>query len=579
MSYTALYRKYRPSNFSNVVGQKVVVNILKNSLMTGHISHAYLFAGPRGTGKTSIAKIFAKAVNCLDFHNDICGKCENCINLEKNDIDIIEIDAASNNGVEEIRTIRDNVKLLPSFCKYKIYIIDEVHMLSTGAFNALLKTLEEPPSHVIFILATTEMNKIPLTVLSRCQRFDFTRLSVDDISSRLKFILNSENKSLSDDVINYISTVSDGGLRDAINLLDQVLSLENDNVTIDDIDDLNGNISKSIVNNLLNCLINSDYTEILNIINMLSSKGRNFNDLVDKMLILIRDISINKEVSNYFDKDYSTLLTKYNINHNQIMLLTKILNELKTELKNSSDQKLLVEIYFLNLSNKVNENDQNIFSSNDVKINSQFINASNNISYTSTKESNALDSINDTFHVNSNNSVEPAGNAISFEKKPDVVSMKNNYESIKNVRVNNVLSGANKEILKAVTKEFESINDYISSKKYNSIAILLADSKIVCASDLYLMFSLNEKSSLDIFYENIKLIELLINEFFSKPYKVVGITNTEWQNTKIDYINKIKNGEKYVFIEENDVKLDVDNNNDAQDFAMDVFGEDTVSVK
>lgn len=579
MSYTALYRKYRPSNFSNVVGQKVVVNILKNSLMTGHISHAYLFAGPRGTGKTSIAKIFAKAVNCLDFHNDICGKCENCINLEKNDIDIIEIDAASNNGVEEIRTIRDNVKLLPSFCKYKIYIIDEVHMLSTGAFNALLKTLEEPPSHVIFILATTEMNKIPLTVLSRCQRFDFTRLSVDDISSRLKFILNSENKSLSDDVINYISTVSDGGLRDAINLLDQVLSLENDNVTIDNIDDLNGNISKSIVNNLLNCLINSDYTEILNIINMLSSKGRNFNDLVDKMLILIRDISINKEVSNYFDKDYSTLLTKYNINHNQIMLLTKILNELKTELKNSSDQKLLVEIYFLNLSNKVNENDQNIFSSNDVKINSQFINASNNISYTSTKESNALDSINDTFHVNSDNSVEPADNAISFEKKPDVVSMKNNYESIKNVRVNNVLSGANKEILKAVTKEFESINDYISSKKYNSIAILLADSKIVCASDLYLMFSLNEKSSLDIFYENIKLIELLINEFFSKPYKVVGITNTEWQNTKIDYINKIKNGEKYVFIEENDVKLDVDNNNDAQDFAMDVFGEDTVSVK
>ena len=579
MSYTALYRKYRPSNFSNVVGQKVVVNILKNSLMTGHISHAYLFAGPRGTGKTSIAKIFAKAVNCLDFHNDICGKCENCINLEKNDIDIIEIDAASNNGVEEIRTIRDNVKLLPSFCKYKIYIIDEVHMLSTGAFNALLKTLEEPPSHVIFILATTEMNKIPLTVLSRCQRFDFTRLSVDDISSRLKFILNSENKSLSDDVINYISTVSDGGLRDAINLLDQVLSLENDNVTIDDIDDLNGNISKSIVNNLLNCLINSDYTEILNIINMLSSKGRNFNDLVDKMLILIRDISINKEVSNYFDKDYSTLLTKYNINYNQIMLLTKILNELKTELKNSSDQKLLVEIYFLNLSNKVNENDQNIFSSNDVKINSQFINASNNISYTSTKESNTLDSINDTFHVNSNNSVEPAVNAISFEKKPDVVSMKNNYESIKNVRVNNVLSGANKEILKAVTKKFESINDYISSKKYNSIAILLADSKIVCASDLYLMFSLNEKTSLDIFYENIKLIELLINEIFSKPYKVVGVTNTEWQNTKIDYINKIKNGEKYVFIEENDVKLDVDDNNDAQDFAMDVFGEDTVSVK
>lgn len=188
MAYTALYRKYRPSNFASVVGQEVVVDILKNSILNNKVSHAYLFTGPRGTGKTSIAKILAHAVNCLNFNGDICGECEVCKNLEINDSDIIEIDAASNNGVDEIRTLRDNVKLLPSFCKYKIYIIDEVHMLSTGAFNALLKTLEEPPSHVIFILATTEPNKIPLTILSRCQRFDFNKISNEKLVSRLLYI-------------------------------------------------------------------------------------------------------------------------------------------------------------------------------------------------------------------------------------------------------------------------------------------------------------------------------------------------------------------------------------------------------
>ena len=220
MSYLALYRKYRPVDFNNVYGQEEVVTVLKNAIVTGKISHAYLFCGPRGTGKTTIAKIVARLVNCDNLINgNPCGKCYNCLNY-LNSNDIVEIDAASNNGVDEIRELRDKVNLVPSNAKYKVYIIDEVHMLTMQAFNALLKTLEEPPSHVIFILATTEPHKIPLTISSRCQKFRFSKISDDKIVDRLKDICYCENISTDDDTLYEIARLSDGGMRDAINILD-----------------------------------------------------------------------------------------------------------------------------------------------------------------------------------------------------------------------------------------------------------------------------------------------------------------------------------------------------------------------
>ena len=236
MSYISLYRKYRPKTFSDVVGQEVVIKILKNSILTGKIGHAYIFSGPRGTGKTSIAKIFSKAVNCLENDSgDLCGKCSVCLSDFDDEIDIVEIDAASNNGVDEIREIRNNVKLVPNHLKYKVYIIDEVHMLSTSAFNALLKTLEEPPSNVIFILATTEFNKIPATVISRCQKFDFKKLTINQIENRLNYILDKENKTIKPEVVELISQLSDGGMRDAINMLDQLISLDKTDIDTDDL--------------------------------------------------------------------------------------------------------------------------------------------------------------------------------------------------------------------------------------------------------------------------------------------------------------------------------------------------------
>ena len=246
MPYISLYRKYRPKTFSDVVGQEVVIKILKNSILTGKIGHAYIFSGPRGTGKTSIAKIFSKAVNCLENDSgDLCGKCSVCLSDFDDEIDIVEIDAASNNGVDEIREIRTNVKLVPNHLKYKVYIIDEVHMLSTSAFNALLKTLEEPPSNVIFILATTEFNKIPATVISRCQKFDFKKLTINQIENRLNYILDKENKTIKPEVVELISQLSDGGMRDAINMLDQLISLDKTDIDTDDVYNLIGDVSEN----------------------------------------------------------------------------------------------------------------------------------------------------------------------------------------------------------------------------------------------------------------------------------------------------------------------------------------------
>jgi len=222
MKYKVLYRKYRPTNFENIVGQDYIIKTLKNSIINDNISHAYIFSGPRGTGKTSTAKVFSKAINCINKNNGSpCEKCEFCTNFTENP-DIIEIDAASNNGVDEIRNLIDNIKLTPTNGKYKVYIIDEVHMLTTSAFNALLLTLEEPPSHAIFILATTNIENVPITILSRCQRFDFQKISIDSLVDKLQEICKKENIEIEEDALYEIAYLSEGGLRDALSLLDQL---------------------------------------------------------------------------------------------------------------------------------------------------------------------------------------------------------------------------------------------------------------------------------------------------------------------------------------------------------------------
>ena len=293
MAYKALYRTYRPSTFDEVAGQEHIVRTLKNALATGKLAHAYLFAGPRGTGKTTMAKLLAKALNCDEGIGHQCNECKNCkAIIDGTHPDVLELDAASNNGVDEIRELIDKVKYGTILGRYKVYIIDEVHMLSTGAFNALLKTLEEPPEHVIFILATTEPHKILPTILSRCQRYDFTKLSDRDIKNRLKAVLEHEGVAYNEEAIDIIISLADGGMRDALSILDQVLAYSGNKLEVQDILDIFALESKEEKLSLLSSIITKDVSDVLQRINRYVALGTDIKRLTDDLLLILKDILI-----------------------------------------------------------------------------------------------------------------------------------------------------------------------------------------------------------------------------------------------------------------------------------------------
>lgn len=297
--YQVLYRKWRPKTFSDVVGQPQVTITIKNELKARRIAHAYLFTGSRGTGKTSCAKILAKAINCIDIQDgDPCGKCEICKGIDNGSIlDVVEIDAASNNGVENIRNLREEASFTPATAKYRVYIIDEVHMLSIGAFNALLKTLEEPPEHVVFILATTEVHKLPATILSRCQRFDFHRISPNHMAKRLEFVAKNEGVSIDHDAALLISYISDGALRDTLSLLDQCLG-KADNITTEIVAETAGLAGHQHIIDLSNAILEKDCTKALSIINSLHNSSKDMIRLCEEITDHFRNLMLLKTLKN-----------------------------------------------------------------------------------------------------------------------------------------------------------------------------------------------------------------------------------------------------------------------------------------
>lgn len=359
MSYVALYRTYRPQTFLEVAGQKPIIQTLKNAIKLNKVAHAYLFAGPRGTGKTTMAKIMAKALNCVYGPTDNpCNQCEICKGITKGTIpDVIEIDAASNNGVDEIRDLRDNVKYLPSICRTKVYIIDEVHMLSQGAFNALLKTLEEPPLHVIFILATTEPNKIPATILSRCQRFDFQAVSETDIVHRLEEVCNKENLNVDKDALSLIASISEGGMRDSLSLLDQAVSYSvSGHITEHDVLEISGNVSDLNVLKLLEAIYKNQGSEALDILNSILEGGKEISKVIADITFFLRNIllyKINKITSSkeiYSNSEYITFANQ--IDNSVIFKYLDLLNDTLNNIKYTNQKRAFLEICIIKMSDK-----------------------------------------------------------------------------------------------------------------------------------------------------------------------------------------------------------------------------------
>lgn len=540
MSYISLYRKYRPKTFSDVVGQDVIVEILKNSIINDKLSHAYIFSGPRGTGKTSIAKIFSKAVNCLNNKTgDLCCECDVCNNSFEEEIDIIEIDAASNNGVDEIREIRNNVKLLPSNLKYKVYIIDEVHMLSTSAFNALLKTLEEPPKHVIFILATTEFNKIPSTVISRCQKFDFKKISNNTIIKRLKYILESEERILDDEIVKLIAEISDGGLRDAINLMDQVLSFEKKEITKNDIYNMIGEISDDEIIDLLDSIVTSNIEKILLKLEKYYDESKNFINVTNRLENLIKDILIFNSTEKYFSEEYQKKLYTFSrIDVDKLLELSKLLFELSSQLIKTNNQKVLSEIYFIKAS--------------------LLFESKNNI----VEKSIEKETIEETKHVE-NSAVEEV----------DTLD-----ENILKIRINNALCNAELKLKKEFISKYDSIKEYVSSKDYNAIANLLLKASPEVISDKNIIFTFKNNFEVVLFNKNYDDIQKFLKMLYNVKYVLVAVTDEEWKLIKNQYISDKKNGIKYEYIEEKQTKKKSVKNTELQNSLENIFGSDYITM-
>lgn len=546
MDYQVLYRKYRPHDFDSLVGQEYTKKLLKNSVINNKFAHAYIFTGPRGTGKTSSAKIFAKAINCLHpVDGNPCNKCQDCVNFESSP-DIIELDAASNNGVDDIREIINNVRLAPSSMKIKVYIIDEFHMLSTSAFNALLLTLEEPPKDVVFILATTDIQSVPITVLSRCQRFDFKPISLQDIENRLKFVCSEEKLNVTDEAIKEIAMMSNGGLRDALSILDQVAGT-GEEIDVQDVIVNFGGISNKKINQLLSYYETNNVAELIDYINEIKNDGIDIKVLIDKIITRIKSILIDIKLDNYNGKlDFDNL---YN--------LVFELNQLLTGERNGANYYDLLEIVFLKYINYFPGN--NFVDKIPIKLSD------------SKKEVEIIKPMEEKPKV-----------SVSVTEQP-IISQENQAEE-KNkgiefdidVRINNTFVNAKKDYLNSIKSKW---NDFVIYESNTNKALIsyLADTNIVAASDKYAILTNNLDITNDLINQNIKTLEKDFNLFFNGNYYLVAISPKKWEQERNKYINNIKNGYKYEIID-NDIIIKEDKS-ELEKIASEIFGNNYKKVE
>lgn len=582
MAYKSLYRKYRPTTFDDVSGQTFIIKTLKNAIATNKISHAYLFSGTRGTGKTTIAKIFAKNVNCMNLiDGNACGKCEICTTENTDDIqDIIEIDAASNNGVDEIRELKNKIKLAPVLCKYKVYIIDEVHMLSTGAFNALLKTLEEPPSHVIFILATTEPQKIPITIISRCQRFDFKKLSIIDIKNRLKYIAEKEHINITDDCLDEIAKMSDGAMRDAIGLLDQVSSFNEDSITIDDIYQISGSVPFKKIYELIDSYINEDIQNILKTTEEIYNEGKDFIKLTFDMLSIFKDVLIYYRAPKYFENlnklNFDEIKKiKEKIDISDLELIIETLENLSRELKLSDYPRILLEMFLINKKSASNT------LTEEVKHYKEAVNEEQKEVINELKEERRIETELKKVETN----VEEIKENLTIKQNEYTnetrIAVDNPSSEDKKILINNTIALASAKLKKEISEKFIDLDKYLIDKKYKVAATILKDATIAAVSNDHMLLTYKYVSMVEDNDKSINKITKLVNEITKSNYKVVAISIDEWKEMRPYYVELKKSGKiellnEPVINESNNNGLNIDNEFDE---VINAFGSELIEME
>ncbi len=549
MDYKVLYRKYRPDDFSSIIGQDYMISILKNAIKKDKISHAYIFSGPRGTGKTSTAKVFAKAINCLHpTDNGPCNNCDSCLKFKEN-ADIIEIDAASNNGVDEIREIINNIKLAPAYSKYKVYIIDEVHMLSTSAFNALLLTLEEPPKHVVFILATTNIEAVPITILSRCQRFDFHKIALTDIINRLKYVVQEEKIAIDDEALEEIAYISDGGLRDALSILDQ-LSSNTSTITIEDVTSHFGSASKKQIADLYNCVLTNDVPKFIEMMNSFKKLAIDYKLLIRKLLEHLEEEAVQNKINpNYKGMSYDN-----------IRALAFELADISNYVNINIDPYLLIQITILKYFAKPNTKPEVTMKPLNIQ--------------EEAKTSEIKEKINEEQKEIKEESEEVKEELKKEENAPSHADEE--LTKLVKIRVNNCFVNATKENLKNIQNIWQ---EFITNLDNKEILNLVVDTKIVAASDKYAILTNDFSEIVSLLNKNITKIEEAFQTYSNTNYHFIALSEANWQEEKNKYILNIKNKIEYKYQEEPAKILEEPPTlSNIEQTAFDIFSKDKIEI-